>query len=378
MDGDRGRRQKQPQLRPIIKKKSPATAMNNASGGGSSPGGVTDCAYSVAQSTASLFSAGFKTQFEWLFSPSSALESKHQLLSVEEWKAKEELIRATLAGDEDGTVDLWKLRELALSPGGLLTSFLRKQAWPKLLSCHEQVLAAAANTLPISNLIIPTSEDMRALKHDVSKTIWSVEQHIIASREQEHLVDEKMEHYLSFHKQRSTRVRFAPQTRDIVNEVGSSTPPSVAQIESADSHSPTSSGEGNETEMMVPETIETISLKVEALEAAVRAASSGFSVDVATGLPGDVDSLLSIDEESIGGYCPSETTLSTNFTMSSRVVRWRKATVAEQKILYNVILSVLRTEAESSEFFEDDRYHVRAVRQFSFELINCQSGERLT
>jgi hypothetical protein len=79
------------------------------------------------------------------------------------------------------------------------------------------------------------------------------------------------------------------------------------------------------------------------------------------GLSGDVDSLLSVDEESMGGYSPSETTLSTNFTMSSRVVRWRKASIAEQRILYNVILSVLRTEAEPSEYFEDDRYHVRSV-----------------
>jgi hypothetical protein len=342
--------------------------MNSASGCGSLAGGVTDCAYSVAQSTASLFSAGFTAHFERLFSFSSSLENHEKVLSEDEWNAKEALIRVTLAGNEAGNVDLWKLRELALSPGGLLTSFLRKQAWPKLLSCHEQVLAAAANTLPISNLVIPTSEDMRALKHDVSKTIWSVEQHIIASREQEQLVDNTMQHFLSIQKQRSTRVRFAPQTRDIVNEAGSKSPPSVTRIESIESQSPTAAGGGEVEDTAVPETI---SLKVEALEAATRDAGSGFGVEVA----GDVDSFLSIDEDSIGGYCPSETTLSTNFTMSSRPVRWRKATVAEQKILYNVILSVLRTEAEPSEFFEDDRYHVSSAGQLSAASVPVNAGK---
>jgi hypothetical protein len=363
-------RQKQQNLRPIIKKgnmtsvagASSRTPSSAAAGCSSTVG---DCAYSVAHSTVSGFSTRFKAQFEWLFPP-SAVQNPHLLLSENKWNEKEELIRATLAGsDEDGTVDLWKLRELALSPGGLLTPFLRKQAWPKLMACHEQVLAAANNSLPIANLVIPTSEDMRALKHDVSKTIWSVEQHLIASREQEKLVEEKMQHFLEIQRHRSTRVRFAPETRDIVNEGDSTIPPAICRIESTESQSPTAAAEKGAagSSLAIPETIETIVPKADALASAIEDAIVGSGGDVLIGATGDVDtsSLLSIDDESLGGYCPSETTLSTNFTLSSRAVRWRKATIAEQKILYNVILSVLRTEAEQSEYFEDDRYHVSAI-----------------
>lgn len=48
---------------------------------------------------------------------------------------KAEEIEAVLAADE---VDLWRLRELALTEGGLVNDSIRKRAWPKLVGIHNE------------------------------------------------------------------------------------------------------------------------------------------------------------------------------------------------------------------------------------------------
>ena len=48
---------------------------------------------------------------------------------------KVEEIEAVLAVDE---VDLWRLRELALTEGGLVNDSIRKRAWPKLVGIHNE------------------------------------------------------------------------------------------------------------------------------------------------------------------------------------------------------------------------------------------------
>jgi len=291
---------------------------------------VVSTTHSTAHSTTSHFSAGFKAHFEWLFLPSSS-----QTLSEDQWKDKEERIQKALAGDEQGVVDLWLLRELALSPGGLLCPALRKQAWPKLIGCHEMVLQVASSgdaAAPTPALVTPCTEDMQALKRDVSKTIWSVEDYLNASREQQKLQEEKLQHFLSIQRQRNKKVSFA---MDVM------TPKSInTNINEDDEH-----GDSNSP----PQTI----------------ATSPSSNDDDE-MEDDEASLLSEEadccEEALNDSCsydPSETTQSTAFTLSSRVVRWRRATISEQKILYNVILSILRTQAEPSEYFVDDRFHVR-------------------
>jgi hypothetical protein len=91
-------------------------------------------AVSIAHSQVTNFSAGFMANFEWLFLP------HWSDLNDEAWKGKENEILDCLQGTND-VVDLWKLRELALSKGGLLTPNLRKRAWLKLSACHEQVFS---------------------------------------------------------------------------------------------------------------------------------------------------------------------------------------------------------------------------------------------
>ena len=53
--------------------------------------------------------------------------------TVLERKAEE--IETVLAADE---VDLWRLRELALTEGGLVNDSIRKRAWPKLVGIHNE------------------------------------------------------------------------------------------------------------------------------------------------------------------------------------------------------------------------------------------------
>lgn len=300
------------------------------------------------------FGGGFKARFEGLFwqhppPPSSssssatreALSPHHGVMSEEEWKAKEDAIvdvlrGRTADGAEDGAeaagavVDLWKLRELALSKGGLLCPSLRRRAWPTLVQAHEQVLGVAGSggaggpsSLPV---VAPSAGDVQALKHGCSKTIWAIEEFLLASREQRRAQEENVERSIALHRQRNRKVKFdLPDKLDPTGveeeELGEDgrVPPAAAIV------SPTSQ-DGDDDEVVF---------------------GDGFLDDGTGGCDGDDPS-----------FCVSENTSSTSFTFSSRVVRWRKASTNEQKILYNIVLNLLRTEAPPSEHFEDDRYHV--------------------
>lgn len=100
--------------------------------------------------------------------------------------AKAEEIRRVLS---EPTVDLWKLRELALTDGGLVNDSLRKLAWPKLVGVHNDVNSAAASSS--SSLVsmgqtalssdakdgdapssVPPSLDREQIERDVSRVTW--------------------------------------------------------------------------------------------------------------------------------------------------------------------------------------------------------------
>jgi hypothetical protein len=259
-------------------------------------------AVSVAHSQVTNFSAGFMANVEWLFLP------HWSDLNDEAWKEKENEILDCLQGTND-VVDLWKLRELALSRGGLLTPNLRKRAWLKLTASHEQVFSSK----PYQPLVDPSRFDMEVLRRDVAKTIWNVEEHLVASKKEQKEQDEKFQQFLELQKQRGRkRVSWAPMAQMMSPPGSSSDPPrSIATSPSTDDED-----EKN-----------------------------------------DDSSNLSYDDMEAFSPGHSVLTQETNFTLSSRVVRWRKASRQEQKILFNVITAVLRTEAAPNSHFEDDRYH---------------------
>jgi hypothetical protein len=283
-------------------------------------------AVSVAHSQVTNFSVGFMANFEWLFLPHSSD------LSEEAWKEKENEILDCLQGTDD-VVDLWALRELALSKGGLLTPNLRKRAWLKLAACHEQVLSRKHQPL-----VDPSRSDMDALKRNVSRTIWNVEEHLTASKKEQKEQEEKLQQFLELQRQRGRkRVSFAPMTQGIGIRVASPSPVSVRSDP--------------------PKTI----------------AASPASDDEEE----KADDSINLSCEEMGNFSPGNSVLTqeTNFTLGSRVVRWRKASKQEQKILFNIITAVLRTEAAPSAHFEDDRYHYFPGLQdiTALLLINLES-----
>ncbi|GKY94843.1 hypothetical protein MPSEU_000449400 [Mayamaea pseudoterrestris] len=85
--------------------------------------------------------------------------------------SKEESIRACLFGNQDGRVDLWKLREFCLTPGGLLNHELRQLAWPKLSSCRHAIVSN-----DIHGKAHPSKACMKALREGVAHVTWNVEE----------------------------------------------------------------------------------------------------------------------------------------------------------------------------------------------------------
>jgi len=316
----------------------------------------------ISMASHGLVSADFKARFEWLSAPSS---SSKFCLSEAGRRAKEDAICATLRGNDREVVDLWKLRELALSPGGLLCPALRRRAWPTLVGCHEQVLEVTTTAAAAGGgfddihrkLVTPSASDTQALERGVGKTVWAVEDCLIASREEQRLQERRMRRYLEIQRQRQQHSATKRVTFDI--------PTDDSTAEALGVHATTMSS--GALDLQPPATI-----------AAVSPTSQGEV---------DEESLLSNEdhsrdhehrqtEEAPPSHYQSEGddgTHSTSITLSSRVIPWRKTTAAERKVLYNCILSVLRTEAPASDYFEDDGYHVSIAHPV---LCLCASVHR--
>jgi len=108
--------------------------------------------------------------------------------------------------DEDKVVDLWHLRHLSLSRGGLISPTIRKRAWPKLVGVDEHILTTTSASIPspfssagfTSNVSDPneksskeeeneneveatvelTNKDIKLIKQDIGRCAWHVEYHI--------------------------------------------------------------------------------------------------------------------------------------------------------------------------------------------------------
>jgi hypothetical protein len=129
--------------------------------------------------------------FPWLKTGSVVSVQDEQTDAIE---VKLEEIRTCLDGNHKEQVDLWQLRQLSLSKGGLISHSIRKRAWPKLLGAHQQVLLHSSNTNSCdgccstttnhSTLVVEiTQHDMQLLEHDLSKpTAWNIEDHVWRNR----------------------------------------------------------------------------------------------------------------------------------------------------------------------------------------------------
>ena len=137
------------------------------------------------------WTTSFGAQFSWLLSSSNSISIVHQQEQENEAiEVKLQEIRTCLDGNDGNatTVDLWQLRELALSRGGLLSHHVRKRAWPKLMGAHQQILLhAAQDECTEAQLVEITQNDMNLLQEEVSQpTVWNIEDHVWRNRMAEH------------------------------------------------------------------------------------------------------------------------------------------------------------------------------------------------
>ena len=274
--------------------------------------------------------------------------------SADAWEQKHNDILNCLLGqkpndnddEDDYYVNLWQLRELALSPGGLLCPQIRKRAWPTLLACPQKVMAQSIGTCTLSH------KDLRVMERDISMTVWNIQEHLTASKRHRQLQEEHLRLLMR-------RVRFAPTATAVDEHSNICVSPTVfGSSSSEDEDSP----------------------KNAAPQVAFLAAPPPVQANKTTHSKDEEDdpSLIARDDNTILSQPRDDDTVNTHettFTLSSRVVPWRKATPKEKKILFNVLSSLLRTEPAPSDYYEDDRYHYSKGMQdvTGVLLINTES-----
>lgn len=99
--------------------------------------------------------------------------------------------------DDERVVDLWHLRQLAISNHGLVNASIRKRVWPKLVGANEHILTASFASLPshfsrpeandgikISKVNDIAEEDIFMIKSDIDNCNWNIEEEIKSIRKQ--------------------------------------------------------------------------------------------------------------------------------------------------------------------------------------------------
>jgi len=95
--------------------------------------------------------------------------------------------------DDKIVVDLWHLRQLALSKGGLLNASIRKQAWLKLIDANENIFTKGVtlDTItgknksrgdPSKDVAKLSDHEINLIKEDIKNCIWNLEAEMKRSR----------------------------------------------------------------------------------------------------------------------------------------------------------------------------------------------------
>lgn len=208
----------------------------------------------------------------------------------EDLEEKQQEIQNCLNGVEE-EVDLWQLRDLALSRGGLINSHIRKRAWPKIVAAHQQILLPST-TCQHQALVDVSNSSMQLLIKDVAHSVWAIEDHVNMARQQ---------HELKLSRLRKRKVSFVPEL-------------TLAASEESDGPSPIK--------------------------------SIDFANHLSEGDDGTGDG-------SVGTFSPMSVS---TYSVGVKTLPKRTASRNEQKVLFNIVLSVLRTLPEDNPYFEDDRY----------------------
>lgn len=110
------------------------------------------------------------------------------------WVTKYQQIEECLRGDDDNNmIDLWELRELSLSYGGLLDPKLRKRAWPILTQAmimtankgsHDTTSSSPVQQQQQQHISI-ASKELLQIQKDVKRTVWNVKAHFRSQQQQQ-------------------------------------------------------------------------------------------------------------------------------------------------------------------------------------------------
>ena len=103
-----------------------------------------------------------------------------------------ESIQNGVSSDSAKVVDLWHLRQLALTTGGLLNASTRKQVWLKLVEANEDVLMSPITLASIqgeekSNSEIQhvqqlSNKEIKMIQMDIKRCVWNIEAEIKRSK----------------------------------------------------------------------------------------------------------------------------------------------------------------------------------------------------
>lgn len=311
----------------------------------------------------------------WLLSPNHDSDNKYQE------------ILDCLEGTSNERISLWKLRELALSSGGLLCPQVRKRAWPILLGCQQQILVASLKPQPPAQ-VTPSTEDLQDLQRDIERTLWNVEEHLMSSnllqQQQEEATKRAMPLPTNLAKK---RVSFALPLLEVSETSEDDTDTDVV---GNDQLSPSSLA-SNESSESIDSPQAALPAEKNACNAEDKddppsePASAGCMIKPALKST-PLDSNISNEQEDTFHEDDISTVETqgtySSFTISSRLAHWREASRQEQKVLFNVVTSVLRMTSSSSTdaYFEDDTYHyVKGLHDVAAILmINLESPSLTT
>ena len=242
-------------------------------------------------------SASVLAKFPWL--RGGAENMLNNIEYDEDSEEKQMGIRYCLNGVEE-EVNLWQLRDIALSRGGLVNSSIRKRAWPKLVGAHELILQSSQK-LHHQTLVNVSSSSMQLLVKDVAQSVWAIEDHVNMARQREEIKLSKL---------RTRKVSFVPDLTE-------------SKSGESDFISPVKSVGNMHTNM----------------------ADDCDDCD-----DGTLDG-------SVGTFSPNTLgSLETCDTSLIKTMPKRNASKSEQKVLFNIVISVLRMVPDDSPHFEDDRY----------------------
>ena len=204
-----------------------------------------------------------------------------------------------LSEEDDTVVDLWKLRQLAITKGGYLSNALRRQAWPKLVCAYQDVVLSRPKSVTPESV---ATRDYQRLRRDVPRTQWQIEAHVVRARHRQQQLDTT---------RRRRKVNFLPglverPTTDHDSQSTASTPLDTTVLVVVDSQD-----HDDDDDSAVPSPL------------------SG------------------------GGACTPTSHSSFPFTATTAATALSEH---EQAILTNIVVGFLRTPVGENPHFEDDRF----------------------